>query len=300
VKERFLAIVNPAAGGGRSAKLAGSKIARLKEKGLRIDVLASTGAGHATQLASEAYEQGYRKFLAAGGDGTIHEIINGIFAREQAMPPVELGFLPLGTGNSFLRDFTKHGAESSLEALLTGRKRRVDLLRLRHAKGTIYSFNLLSVGFTADVGAVTNRVFKSFGHLGYLLGVFLKVVQLKRRGFKMRCDDDPEWDERRCLFLAFNNSKYTGGTMLLAPDADPSDGLIEYVRWGPIGRLGLIRMLPRLYDGTHVDHPLASRRAVKRVEFALDAPVDVMVDGEIVTVNCQTLEILPGAMDIYI
>jgi len=292
--------VNPAAGGGRSAKLAGGEIARLKDSGLRIDVIASTGPGHACELASEAYHQGYRKFLAVGGDGTAHEIINGIFSREQDTQRIELGFLPLGTGNSFLRDFTNTGAESSLEALRTGRKRTVDLLRLRHSAGTIYSFNLLSVGFTADVGAVTNRVFKPFGHLGYLLGVFVKVAQLNRRGFKMRCDDDTDWDDRPCLFLAFNNSKFTGGTMMIAPDADPSDGMIEYVRWGPIGRLGLIRMLPRLYDGTHIDHPLASRRAVKRVEFSLAAPVDVMVDGEIVTVQCQTLEILPGAMDVYI
>jgi diacylglycerol kinase family enzyme len=143
-------------------------------------------------------------------------------------------------------------------------------------------------------------VFKSFGHLGYLLGVFVKVVQLNRRVFKMRCDDDREWDERRCLFLSFNNSKYTGGTMLIAPQADPTDGLVEYVRWGPIGRIGLLKMLPRLYDGTHLEHPLASRRAVRQVEFELVAPVDVMVDGEIVTVKCKTLDILPGAMDVYI
>ena len=300
MSENFLAIVNPAAGGGRSAQSAGAELGRLKEKGLRIDVIASTGPAHASELASEAYEQGYRKFLAVGGDGTAHEIINGIFRREPPASRVELGFLPLGTGNSFLRDFTHTGAESSLEALQAGRKRRVDLLRLQHATGTIYSFNLLSMGFTADVGAITNRVFKPFGHLGYLLGVFVKVVQLRRRGFKMRCDDDREWDEHRCLFLAFSNSKYTGGTMLIAPQADPSDGLIEYVRWGPIGRLGLLKMLPRLYDGTHIEHPLASRRAVKRVEFALGGPVDVMVDGEIVTVDCKTLEILPGAMDVYI
>ena len=300
VSEKFLAIVNPAAGGGRSAQRAATELARLKEKGLRIDVIASAGPAHATELAREAYEQGYRRFLAVGGDGTVHEIINGIFQRRTRGSRVELGFLPLGTGNSFLRDFTKNGAESSLQALLGGRKRSVDLLRLEHEKGTIYSFNLLSVGFTADVGAITNRVFKPFGHLGYLLGVFVKVVQLKRRVFKMRCDDDREWDERRCLFLSFNNSKYTGGTMLIAPQADPTDGLVEYVRWGPIGRIGLVKMLPRLYDGTHLEHPLASRRAVKRVEFELDAPVDVMVDGEIVTVKCRTLEVLPGAMDVYI
>ncbi len=251
MKDSFLAIVNPAAGGGRTAKLAGAQLARLRKGGLRVDVIASSEPGHAIQLAREAYEQGYRRFLAVGGDGTAHEILNGIFGRETSTDRIELGFLPLGTGNSFLRDFTKNGAESSIEALLAGRKRRVDLLRLRHATGTIYSFNLLSVGFTADVGALTNRIFKPFGHLGYLLGVFVRVVQLKRRGFRMRSDADESWDERRCLFLTFNNSKYTGGTMMIAPQADPTDGLIEYVRWGPIGRLGLLKMLPRLYDGTH-------------------------------------------------
>jgi len=300
VRERFLAIVNPAAGRGRAVKLAGAQLARLREGGLRVDVIASAGPGHAAQLGREAYEQGYRRFLAVGGDGTAHEILNGIFARAMLPERIELGFLPLGTGNSFLRDFTMDGAKSSLEALLTGRKRRVDLLRLRHATGTIYSFNLLSVGFTADVGALTNRIFKPFGHLGYLLGVFVRVVQLKRRGFRMRSDADESWDERRCLFLTFNNSKYTGGTMMIAPQADPTDGLIEYVRWGPIGRLGLLKMLPRLYDGTHIAHPLAERRAVKHVEFALDAPVDVMIDGEIVTLDCKTLDILPGAMDVYV
>lgn len=300
MKDRFLAIVNPAAGGGRTAKLAGAQLARLRKNGLHVDVIASSEPGHAIQLAREAYEQGYRRYLAVGGDGTAHEILNGVFGRETLTERIELGFLPLGTGNSFLRDFTKNGAESSIEALLTGRKRHVDLLRLRHAAGTIYSFNLLSVGFTADVGALTNRIFKPFGHLGYLLGVFVRVVQLKRRGFRMRADADANWDDRRCLFLTFNNSKYTGGTMMIAPKADPTDGLIEYVRWGPIGRLGLLKMLPRLYDGTHTDHPLAERRAVKHVEFALDAPVDVMIDGEIVTLDCQTLDILPGAMDVYV
>lgn len=301
MRETFLAIVNPAAGGGRAAKLAGEALARLKEKGLRVDVIASTSAGHVAQLAKEAYAQGYRKFLAVGGDGTAHELINGAFHESGGAQRIQLGFLPMGTGNSFLRDFTQgDAAEHSIEALAAGRKRSIDLLRLKHAGGTIYSFNLLSVGFTADVGALANRIFKPFGHPGYLLGVFVRVAQLKRRGFKMRCDEDGSWDERRCLFLTFNNSKFTGGKMMIAPDADPSNGSIEYVRWGPIGRFGLIKMLPRLYDGTHTSHDLCEVRKVKRVEFALEGPVDVMIDGEVVTVDCQTLEILPGGMDIFV
>jgi diacylglycerol kinase (ATP) len=300
VKERFFAIVNPAAGGGRSVKLAGPAIARLREKGMQVDVIASTGPGHAVELAREAYDQGYRHFLAIGGDGTAHEILNGIFAGRKVTKRISLGLLPLGTGNSFLRDFAKVGAESSMQALFEGRTRSVDLLRLTHATGEIYSFNLLSVGFTADVAALTNRVFKPLGHFGYLLGIFVRVTQLRRRSFALRCDDDKAWDERRCLFLSFNNSKFTGGTMLIAPHADPSDGLIEFVRWGPIGRLGLLRTLPKLYDGTHIEHPLASRRAVRHVEFNVADPIDVMIDGEVATLEIHSLDIIPAAVDLYI
>ncbi len=298
--ERFFAIVNPAAGGGRSAKLAGPALARLREGGLSIDVIASNGPGHAVQLAREAYGQGYRRFIAVGGDGTAHEIFNGVLPASIGKDRISLGFLPLGTGNSFLRDFTQDGAEGSLRALLAGRTRPVDLVRLTHSAGEIYSFNLLSVGFTADVAALTNRFFKPLGQAGYLLGVFVRVVQLRRRPFRLRCDDDQNWDERRCLFLTFSNSKYTGGTMLIAPNADPTDGLIEFVRWGPIGRFGLMRMLPKLYDGSHITHPLASRRAVRHVEFNVPVPVDVMIDGEVATLECRSVDVMPAAVDIYI
>jgi len=298
--QRFFAIVNPAAGGGRSAKLAGPALARLRQNKLQVDSVASTSPGHAVELAREAYDQGYRRFLAVGGDGTAHEILNGVFAGRRSVEPVTLGFLPLGTGNSFLRDFSTNGAEASAQAILENRKRAIDLIRLNHATGEVFSFNLLSVGFTADVAALANRAFKPFGPLGYLLGVFVRVVQLHRRSFALRCDEDQEWDERRSLFLAFNNSKYTGGTMLIAPQADPADGLIEFVRWGPVGRLGLLRNLPRLYDGSHVHHPLASRRAVRHVEFNVAEPVDVMIDGEVATLECRSLDIIPAAVDVFL
>jgi diacylglycerol kinase (ATP) len=88
--------------------------------------------------------------------------------------------------------------------------------------------------------------------------------------------------------------------MMIAPTADTNDGLIEFVRWGPIGRIGLIRNLPGLYDGTHIRHPLAEVRKVHRVDFELDEPVDVMVDGEVITLHCQTLDVLPGALNVVV
>jgi len=86
--------------------------------------------------------------------------------------------------------------------------------------------------------------------------------------------------------------------MMIAPKAEINDGLVEYVRWGPIGRRGLVRNLPGLYDGTHIRHPLAERKAVRRVEFQLDAPVDVMVDGEVLTLHCEEVDVLPGALNV--
>ena len=82
--------------------------------------------------------------------------------------------------------------------------------------------------------------------------------------------------------------------------AATDDGLIEYVRWGPIGRLGLVRNLPRLYDGTHTEHPLAERQGVRRVDFQLDGPVDMMVDGEVDTLHCERIEVLPSALKVMV
>jgi len=174
------------------------------------------------------------------------------------------------------------------------------VLRLRHKGGVIHYINLLSVGFTADVATMRARYFSGLGHLGYFLAIFTCLTRLNRRPFPLRVDGDAQVDDRRCLFLTFNNSKFTGGTMMIAPSAEVNDGKIEYVRWGPIGRLGLIKNLPTLYDGTHVKHPMAERRAVKRIDFQLDGPVDVMVDGEVLTLQCESLEVLPSALNVVV
>jgi diacylglycerol kinase family enzyme len=256
------------------------------------------GAGDATRIAREAYQAGTRNFIAVGGDGTSYELINGLFPEASVGDPPALGFLPLGTGNSFLRDFSDRGVEHAIESLLAGRSRSCDVLRLRHRAGVIHYINLLSVGFPADVANLRARRFSGRGELGYVISIFLGLARLQRRPFPVQVDGESDFDRRSCLFLTFNNSKFTGGTMMIAPQAEVGSGRIEYVRWGPIGRLGLVRNLPRLYDGTHIQHPMAERKAVERVEFDLEAPVDVMIDGEVLTLHCESLDVLPGALNV--
>jgi len=300
VSETFLALVNPAAGGGRCRKLIGPMLERLRTGGVQVEARETTAPGEATHMARVAYAQGYRRFIAVGGDGTSYEIVNGLFPEALQGERPTLAFLPLGTGNSFLRDFSDRGVEHAVESLLAGRSQPCDVLRMANKQGTIYYINLLSMGFSADVATLRARRFSGLGELGYQASIFICLARFRRRPFPLQVDGSGEIDRRPCLFLTFSNSKFTGGTMMIAPKAEVNDGLIEYVRWGPIGRLGLINNLPTLYDGTHINHPLAERRAVKRVDFSLDAPVDVMVDGEVISLHCQSLDVLPSALNVVV
>jgi diacylglycerol kinase (ATP) len=298
VSAQYLAIVNPAAGGGRCGKLVEPALDRLRAAGIVVDVIRADYPGHATQIARQAYARGQRHFIGVGGDGTSYEIVNGLFPDAESRECPTLGFLPLGTGNSFLRDFSHQGLEYAIQTLTAEKTQPCDVIRLTHKQGVLYYINLLSVGFAADVAATRKRRFKSMGELGYLLAVFSRLITLNRRAFPLRTDGQPELDRRPCLFLSFNNSKFTGGKMMIAPQADISDGLIEYVRWGPIGRLGLIRNLHTLYDGSHLRHPLASRQSVHQVEFEIEGPTDVMIDGEVLTLHCEKLDVLPSGLNV--
>jgi len=300
VSARFYAIVNPAAGGGRCGELAAAALRRVRDAGIELEAAETTGPGEAIELARAAYRRGAQNFLAVGGDGTAYEIVNGLFPEAQTGPRPALGFLPLGTGNSFLKDFAPGNIERTMAALRGGRRAACDLVRLRHADGELYFLNLVSLGFPADVGAIVNQRFKRWGEFGYVMGVLAGLANLEHKAFPHRLNGATNWDRRPCLFLSFSNSKFTGGKMMIAPKADPSDGQIEYVRWSPVGRLRLLLTLPRLFTGSHIHHRLVSRAGAARIELDLAGPVNAVVDGEILRLDCRSLEILPAALDVIV
>lgn len=293
-----LAIVNPAAGGGRCAKRAPAVVKILRESGVEIDVIETTRPGDASDIARREWANGRRAFIGAGGDGTTYEIVNGLFpeALESDEKPV-IGFMPLGTGNSFLKDYTADGASYAVEKIRDSARRPIDIIRATHAGGEIYYTNLLSIGFTANVGGFVNRHLKPFGEAGYGLGVVKEVAALRPRPLPFAFDDG-EFNTNPVTFLSFNNSKFTGGKMLIAPHADASDGLIEAIVVEKMGRIGLMTTFPKIFEGTHVDHPKVHEHQVKSVRFALDGPVDVMVDGEVVRLDLKRLDVLPLALEV--
>jgi diacylglycerol kinase (ATP) len=297
--------VNRAAGGGRCGKQVDAALESLRSGGLDIEAIETTAPGDAIVMTRRAYADGHRRFIAVGGDGTSHEIINGLLPdalgreTDNGERPL-LAFLPLGTGNSFLHDFSSDPRRHAASALREGRRQRCDIMRLRHAEGEIYSLNLISMGMTAQAAGITNRWLKPLGSLGYLLAVLVCLARIRYPSLPIRLDDQPDVYDEPSLMVSFNNSKYTGGAMMIAPDADYQDGLIEIVRFGAIGRLGALRHLPGIYDGSHMKHPLAWRRAARSVELLFNEPTEVVIDGEVLRLACQRIDLLPAAIDVAV
>lgn len=287
-------ILNPAAGGGRARAQAPDALARLRGGGLDVSVFETHGPGDATQLARKLRAEGHATLLCAGGDGTTYEVLNGVM---DGGPRPRLGMIPLGTGNSFLRDYGVTTTDQAIDAVHRGEARPVDVVRADLGEGHLHYLNLLSVGFTSEVGALTNRRFKALGASGYTVATVIEVARLRHRVFPLRLDGG-DWDRRPCVFLSFSNSRYTGGTMCMAPHADAADGRLDVIRVGPLGRLDLLTTFPSIYQGRHLEHPLNEGATAATVELDVPEPLDLMVDGEVVRHVLRRLTVLPGAVEV--
>jgi YegS/Rv2252/BmrU family lipid kinase len=303
VVERHLAIVNPAAGGGRCGRRAAGALDNLRRQGLQVEVAETGGPGDGVRLAREAVLAGHRSLIAVGGDGTLFEVVNGLMAAmgdataaERGARPC-LGVLPLGSGNSFVRDFGDGSPESAVRALARGERRPCDVIRIGHDRGVTHFVNIFSIGFVAEVGALRTRRFSGLGALGYVLAVVVEVARLRQWDFPLALDGQP-LRRGRATFVAVCNSRFTGGAMEMAPGADTVDGRLDVVEVGALGRLSLLATFPRIFKGTHVTHPAVRAAQARTVRFELEGELPVLVDGEILRLRPHSLEVLPGAIDI--
>lgn len=297
MKDRWITIVNPAAGGGRCGERSVKAIAELRAAGLELDVYRTTKAGDATAIAREQSAKGEKSFLAIGGDGTSWEIVNGLFPRVTNGAPPRLAQLPLGTGNSFLRDFGITDAAAAMRAIVQGRDRPCDVLRVKHQGGEIHAINIVGVGFTAEVGALTNRRYKPYGAAGYVMGVLQTAIDLKSPVYPLRLDGGSV-DTRPALLLSFCNSRCTAGTMQMAPNAEVSDGELDVIRIAPRGRLSFFSQFPSIFAGTHVQRAGVEETRARRVELDLDRAIDTMIDGEVLSLALRSIEVVPSALRI--
>ena len=251
--------------------------------------------GDAAELAAAA---GDRLVIAVGGDGTAHEVVNGLLRRSAVRPP-RVGFLQRGTGADLRRSVPSPRRPEDVAAwLTTDRWRPLDAGRLSTSIGRRYFINVADAGVGAEVVRRAAHGPDALGGTVNFLGAAVLSLLLHRNTpVRLRLDDGPVL-QRRIRTIAIANGAYLGGAMRIAPEARPDDGWFEVVTIGDVGRWLGIRSLPMLYRGTHGQLTQVEFGRARRVEIVSDEPIGIEADGELAGTTPAVFEVIPGALQV--
>lgn len=289
--ERAVVIVNPAAGSGRTARLWPSLADQLRATGLDFDVAFTRARGDGVTLARRAGEDGCPLVVAVGGDGSVNEVVNGL--ADLPVPPT-LGVLATGRGRDVCRNLgIERDPRRALARLAAGRDSMVDLGRVDWMGGRRWFLTAAGAGFDAEVArrAATRG---GFGTIPYLLAILGALAGHRPVPATVTLDDG-SWSGRATAVVVANGAWYGGG-MRIAPPATPTDGVLDLIVLGDVGRFELLRWLPAVYRGRHLDHPRVVARRTRRAAVEAARPLPVHVDGEVVGVTPVVVTVRPGAL----
>jgi diacylglycerol kinase family enzyme len=265
------------------------------------DIAMTRGPTHATALAREAVDAGYRRLISVGGDGTFSEMMNGVIADDRPIvDDLVLAQLPGGTSNELCRSFGQLSPGEACKAIATGHTREIDVFRAE-ARGyagnqvTRYGFVLAIVGAAATISWRAQRVplLKRLGPFSYILMTAFTSLTYNPRDYRIRIDDEaeqsvPMWSLMLCSFDG------AGEGLMLAPGADPGDRRLDLIMVGDIGHWEtLTKIVPRLGDGSYLAHPKVSRRHATRITIDSDRMVRADVDGESIGRLPMSVTMLP-------
>lgn len=270
---RTCVIVNPNAGSAGEADTFNKLLAPLGD----VTVRHTHAPGDAESHARQAVAEGFDRVIAAGGDGTVNDVVNGIAPHfDRAV----FGILPLGTGNDFARmlDLPLDDPAAAVAALAMNRERRVDLVRVRHDEPR-YLLNTAGAGFTAKVGEnIDSRVKEWWGSLAYIWGAAKTLPELDPYHLRLELDGEPV--EIDAYTLVISNGRYIGGGIPIAPEAEIDDGLLDVLILPALPVTRLAVLVPQILAGKHedADDLVRRRAAMVRVGCAPEMPFNV--DGE--------------------
>jgi diacylglycerol kinase (ATP) len=286
-------VINPEAGRGLGREL-GPAIGRyLAELGMPTRILNSSGPGDVQAKVQAALAERPRVVIAAGGDGTVHEAVNGWMKAGGGAP---LGVVPVGTGNDFAKMLdASHDWRESCWRIVRGDTRRVDIGKCND----YYFANGLGIGFDAQVALEANKIRWLRGNAVYGLAL-AKILLLMHSTPEVRIRHDGEKLITPITLLTINNGKVEGGAFVMAPDAEIDDGLFDVVVAKGMGRIGILQLLPQVLKGQHMSHPKVVKFKTRRLSVEADGPLPIHADGELTYTGATKLEIevLPKALEV--
>lgn len=293
-------ILNPMADMGAAWRVANDLRSIIVEHG-NADWSGTVYPTHATELAKQAALDGYEMVIALGGDGTVHEVVNGLMQVPADKRPI-LGVVPIGSGNDFAHAIgIPLQADRALKHALTGSPSLVDVGLLTDENGRQEYFdNTLGIGFDAVVTIRSHKLPVLRGFIMYLTAV-IQTIMLNHNPALMKIESDGEsWEEQALMFTLCNGGREGGGFMI-APDAKIDDAILDYTMVKKCGRLTMFRLVPEFMKGTHKRFSEVKMGRCKSLSIHADRPMYIHADGEIFTsfgsnLKGLSFEIHPAAL----
>jgi len=300
---KVMIILNPMADMGNAWRVARD----LRPIALEYDHADWSGTvypGHAIELARQAGEQGYDMVIAMGGDGTVHEVVNGLMQVEENKRPL-LGVVPVGSGNDFAHAIgVPMQSDHALAHALNGEASTIDLGLMTDEHGRKEYFdNTLGIGFDAIVTIRSHKLPIVRGFLMYLTAV-IQTILLDHNPAHVQIETDSEKIDDQVLMTTLCNGGREGGGFMLSPDSKMTDGIMEFLLVRKVSRAMMFRLVPEFMSGTHRRFTKQIRMGVcKKFAMTSDRPLYIHADGEIFTsfgsnLRKVTFEILPGALKV--
>ncbi len=291
---KLLLIFNPNAGSGRA-----QKVFRLIENHLNqiqqtFDVLITQYPGHGQSLVTSTPLTDYQAVISCGGDGTLFETVNGLMDHDESNRP-PLGIIPVGTGNAFSRELGLLPSDwkKGLNIILRGQVKSVDLGHVKCVDESFYFINIIGMGFVVNCGKSTLKI-KKLGKISYTLATLWETIKLKKHAVHVEIDSELLEDDM--VFIEVANSRYTGTSFLIAPDAKIDDGLLDVIMLKNISKTKILRLFPSIYSGKHINYPEFETRQVRIITITTKQPIPLMPDGEFIGKTPTTISCCPNAI----
>ncbi|MCP5050469.1 MAG: diacylglycerol kinase family lipid kinase [bacterium] len=293
---RLFVVYNPQAAHGRTKKILNSVKSRFVTKGIDSEIYITKYPKNGIEIVKELDFNDYDGIVAAGGDGTLFEVINGYFLNpcEKRIP---IGVLPIGTGNSVAKDLYPDVAkwENAVDIISLNKPKKTDVGRFKTRDNEFYFMNILGLGFVSDVAKTAVR-FKFLGNLSYTLGVLYRTVFLKSHRLTIELDGKKLIREN--IFVEISNTRYTAN-FLMAPAAKIDDGFLDVTLLSRVTRRKLLKCFPKVFTGEHVKLDEVETFQAKHIKIETNIPKVVTPDGEIYGESPLEVDCLEKAVEIF-
>lgn len=293
---KILLVYNPHAGHKRAKKLLPQVESEFNKHNISFDLALTDYPEHGIEIVRQADFKKYDGIVAAGGDGTLFEVINGYF-NNPSIDKIPLGVLPIGTGNAFVRDLDLDNTKwkEAINVISQNQTRRVDVGKFRTHGQTYYYLNILGLGFVADVTETAHKI-KFFGNLSYTIGVLYRTIFLKSDILTIRING--KIIKQDSLFIEISNTRYTAN-FLMAPDAKIDDGLLDVTLMHKLTRRKLLQSFPKIFTGEHVHLKECDTFQAKNISIESDKVKVLTPDGELIGITPVEIECLHKAIKVF-